>query len=154
MKNLLTLFTIFLSFSLSAQSIARSNINAIGGVYNNGSIALSQSVGQSANTQVFNNQGYLRQGFQQSSPRHFSSENIEIGLFPNPNEGQFSFTVQGGIDGLSYSIIDVQGRQVKNSTQIQFSQTQVTVQNFAAGVYILSIQNQKGIVQQEKFIIY
>ncbi len=154
MKNLLTLLTIIISFSLSAQSIVRSNINAVGGVYNNGSLVLSQSIGQSANTKVFKNQGYLRQGFQQSSPRHFSTEEIEIGLFPNPNDGQFSFTLQGGINGLSFSILDVQGRHVKNSTPIQNSQTQVTVQNFAAGVYILSIQNQKGIVQQEKFIIY
>lgn len=155
MKNLVLLTSLLISCSLSAQSIVRSNINAIGAVQRSGSLVLSQSIGQPSNTAVFENHEYLRQGFQQASAQHFRSDNIQITLFPNPNNGNFSFMIEGNKEALSYSIIDVQGRSIRSKNKINdTTNAQVRLNNLAAGIYLLVLYSDKKILTQEKFIVY
>lgn len=67
---------------------------------------------------------------------------VNVLIWPNPNEGQFSIRLEG-IDGQKEAhIIDLNGRTVQKIT-IKGTQ-QVNIHNLQAGTYILSIPNAFG----------
>lgn len=155
-----TLLIVFLSFSIAAQSqaIKRSSIGAVGNSFENNSIKLNQSVGQnSVHDKIENTEIILRQGFQQPERKssNKASNLIDIHVFPNPNEGEFTALI--GIDRneeFNFTLTDSQGRIIMNDSKINTVENNFSVHNATQkGTYILRIVTKSGKFGQAKLII-
>ena len=139
----------FITFSLivsqfSAQEIVRSTIGAFGSSIGNGTISIQQTVGQpSATTFVKNEDGSaLRQGFHQ--PYYYEIERNELNatIYPNPNNGQFSFQVDlQENESYTYLLLDQAGKEVLKNSSSGNQLTDVSIEQPATGMYHLQISS-------------
>ena len=74
----------------------------------------------------------------------------KIFVFPNPVKDELSLVVQNP-QGLSYRLFDMLGKQLM-SDQIRSETTQINMQNFRAGVYVMHLLNNGQQIQSLKII--
>jgi hypothetical protein len=148
MKILTFLLVSIYSFTSNSQQIVRSTIGSIGSSMGNGTITVQQTAGQpSATTFVKNNDGSaLRQGFHQ--PYYFEIERNDLNatIYPNPNNGQFSFqvAVEDNV-AFDYQLVDQQGRSVLKNSGSGNNLIEVNIEQPATGLYHLQISSGKRI---------
>jgi hypothetical protein len=147
-KQLLVILCIMFLAKISAQEntvASGSDITGSGG-------SVSQSIGQVFYISASDNTTTVSQGVQQ--PYIISVEtgldekriNLELGIFPNPTVGYVTL-ITGNIDldGLNYSVSDLNGKQLINETVIA-PETIISFGQFANGAYLVKIfQNRKQI---------
>ncbi len=144
-KNTFCFITLSLLVSqFSAQEIVRSTIGAFGSSIGNGTISIQQTVGQpSATTFVKNEDGSaLRQGFHQ--PYYYEIERNELNatIYPNPNNGQFSFQVDlQENEFYTYLLLDQAGKEVLKNSGSGNQLTDVSIEQPATGMYHLQISS-------------
>ncbi|NBR14818.1 MAG: T9SS C-terminal target domain-containing protein [Crocinitomicaceae bacterium] len=141
--------TSFLFFSclvfqiVFSQTISRSSIGSLGSSSNNDGITIQQSVGQPSLVNHVNVEGTgLRQGFQQ--PISFIEEQNELNvlLYPNPNQGEFSFIVEESTEiKLQYQLFDHQGKLIFQGTTDSNLLTPITIQQPTPGMYHLKVSD-------------
>jgi len=135
-------FIIAISFTSFSQQIVRSTIGSIGSSMGNGTVTVQQTAGQpSATTYVkYNDGSALRQGFHQ--PYYIETERNDLNatIFPNPNNGQFSFqvAVEEGF-AFEYQLRDQQGRLVLKNSGNGNNLIEVNIEQPATGMYHLQI---------------
>jgi hypothetical protein len=137
----LLLFVVSIKDSFS-QQIVRSTIGSIGYTMSNGTITVQQTAGQpSATTFVKNNDGSaIRQGFHQPYYYEIERNDLNATIYPNPNNGQFSFqvAVDEGV-AFNYQLIDQQGRSVLKNSGSGNNLIEVNIEKPATGMYHLQI---------------
>jgi hypothetical protein len=145
MRNYL-LFTLFIlgSFSYFSQQIVRSTIGSIGSSMGNGTITVQQTAGQPSATSFVKNEdgSALRQGFHQ--PYYYEIERNELNatIFPNPNNGQFSFQVDlQENESYTYLLLDQAGKEVLKNSGSGNQLTDVSIEQPATGMYHLQISS-------------
>jgi hypothetical protein len=144
MKILIFLTLIFLAIpTIYAQTLTRSVIGSFGSSASNDGITLQQSVGQPAlvNNENFEGTG-LRQGFQQ--PISFIEEQNELNvlLYPNPNQGEFSFIVNEDTEiKLQYQLFDQQGKLIFQGQTDSNLLTPISIQQPSPGMYHLKVSD-------------
>lgn len=144
MKKLILFGIVFWIYSTSnAQIITRSSIGSFGSSANNDGITILQSVGQPAlvNHENFEGTG-LRQGFQQ--PIYFIEEQNELNvlLYPNPNQGEFSFIVDEATEIiLQYQLFDQQGKLIFQGKTDSNLLTPIKIQQPTPGMYHLKVSD-------------
>lgn len=144
-KNTFCFITLSLLVSqFSAQEIVRSTIGAFGSSIGNGTISIQQTVGQpSATTFVKNEDGSaLRQGFHQ--PYYYEIERNELNatIYPNPNNGQFSFQVDlQENESYTFLLLDQAGKEVLKNSGSGNQLTDVSIEQPATGMYHLQISS-------------
>lgn len=146
MRKIISFFVFILmvtSFSYS-QTIVRSTIGSIGSSVENGTITVQQTAGQpSATTFVKNEDGSaLRQGFHQ--PYYYEIERNELNatIYPNPNNGQFSFQVElQENESYTYVLLDQAGKEVLKNSGSGNQLTDVSIEQPATGMYHLQISS-------------
>ena len=143
MKFIISSFGLILHLSLFSQQIVRSNIGSFGNSTTNDGITLQQSVGQPAlvNNENFEGTG-LRQGFQQ--PISFIEEQNELNvrLYPNPNQGEFSFIVEEDTEiKLQYQLFDQQGKLIFQGKTDSNLLTPISIQQPSPGMYHLKVSD-------------
>lgn len=141
-----------LNYSVYAQEIKRSSINSIGTTRSSHNIRISQSVGQAGVTgTAVSHSTTLRQGFQQ--PLILTSEDetreIQITVFPNPNNGEFTFlTNLDDQQHFSYQIADASGRIIRKDNGAGGQRIEVqlatSTQSGAYTMFITTEKNWKG----------
>jgi hypothetical protein len=91
---LLFLFAIG-SLTTFSQQIVRSTIGSIGSSMGNGTVTVQQTAGQPSATSFVKNENgsALRQGFHQPYYYEIERNDLNATIYPNPNNGQFSFQV-------------------------------------------------------------
>ena len=149
-KVIITLFIcLILNYSVHAQEIKRSSINSIGTSSSSENIRISQSVGQAGVTgTAVSNSTTMRQGFQQ--PFILTSENesreIQITVFPNPNNGEFTFlTNLDKQEHFSYQITDASGRIIRKDNGVGGQRVEVQLSsNTQSGAYTMFITTEKN----------
>ncbi len=137
-------FLICFCFSLSnskAQQIIRSSIGSLGSSVQNGSVFIQQTAGQASlvGNQKTENTG-LRQGFIQ--PIQFIEEQNELNvlLYPNPNQGEFSFLVnQTSDEPINYLLLDQNGKLLLQSESLPNQLTPISIENPTPGMYHLKV---------------
>ncbi len=144
MKKLILFGIVFWIYSTSnAQIITRSSIGSFGSSANNDGIIIQQSVGQPALVNHVNIEGTgLRQGFQQ--PISFIEEQNELNvlLYPNPNQGEFSFIVDEATEIiLQYQLFDQQGKLIFQGKTDSNLLTPITIQQPTPGMYHLKVSD-------------
>jgi hypothetical protein len=140
------------------QAIQRSTIGSIGNVIGTESIKLSQSVGQlSVHETVNNEQVLLRQGFQQASNDFYNyhANGLAITVFPNPNNGQFTISIDSMRSGsYAYRLVALSGQLIEEGkTTNNFSTINVS-SKVTTGTYILQITAEDGVSAQHKLVIF
>lgn len=137
------LLTLVVQTNLSAQQISRSSISSSGMTEMKGGIIIQQSVGQPALVNHVNVDGTgLRQGFQQ--PIYFIEEQNELNvrLYPNPNQGEFSFIVEEDTEiKLQYQLFDQQGKLIFQGKTDSNLLTPISIQQPTPGMYHLKISD-------------
>ena len=149
MRNYL-LFTLFLlgSFSYFSQQIVRSTIGSIGSSMGNGTITVQQTAGQPSATSFVKNEdgSALRQGFHQPYYYEIERNDLNATIYPNPNNGQFSFQVDlSENESYNYVVIDQAGKEVLKNTATGNQLTEVSIKQPATGLYHLQITSGKRI---------
>ena len=141
---LLSSFVVLASFSFG-QKIVRSTIGAIGSSSNQNGIIIQQSVGQPALTSNDKSEiGMgLRQGFIQPVCFETVSNDLNVILYPNPNQGDFSFQADIEEDETyDYEILDLQGKVVIRGQANGNELVEVSILNPARGMYHLNVSTE------------
>jgi hypothetical protein len=143
-KITLLLFTFFIFQIGFSQTITRSSIGSFGSSVSNDGITIQQTLGQpSLVTNEINEEGTgLRQGFQQ--PIYFEVESNELNatLFPNPNNGQFSFQAELEESvSYAYELYDQNGKLLERNTAFGNTIVPVSILNPSAGMYHLKLSS-------------
>ena len=139
----LFLLILFSLNNLSAQSLTRSVIGSFGNSSSMDGITLQQSVGQPALVNHVNVDGTgLRQGFQQ--PIYFIEEknDLNVTLYPNPNQGEFSFIVEESSEiKLQFQLFDQQGKLIFQGKTDANVLTPISIQQPTPGMYHLKVNS-------------
>ncbi len=77
--------------------------------------------------------------------------NDAISLYPNPSNDEVSIAFNDGVI-ISYSVIDLQGREIANSANVNAKSLTMDVANFNAGSYIVVVETSKGTAQQKLIV--
>ena len=154
MKRKKTMLTLLLLAGMSISALhAQQSANAAGGDATGSGGSASYSLGQVVYTAVSGSSGTSNQGVQQ--PYEFFVTGItetpgiglEVSAFPNPTPAILNLKIEGGKDltGMSYQLFDVTGKQLI-ARQVSANLSQIAMQNFASGTYMLRVlENQKTI---------
>jgi hypothetical protein len=142
-KSVLTAFAItFLSISAFSQKITRSTIGSFGSTASSNNVTIQQTAGQpSATSHINKNDGSgIRQGFHQAFYAHPEYNELNALIFPNPNNGTFSFQVDlANEEKFSYQLTDQTGRILINEQSNGNTLVPVNVNQPIAGMYHLFI---------------
>ena len=142
-KSVLTAFAItFLSISAFSQKITRSTIGSFGSTASSNNVTIQQTAGQpSATSHINKNDGSgIRQGFHQAFYAHPEYNELNALIFPNPNNGIFSFQVDlPNNEQFTYQLSDQSGRLLLNEKSIGNSLVPVELYQPTAGMYHLFI---------------
>jgi len=153
---LLSSFVVLAYFSFG-QKIVRSTIGAIGSSSNHNGIIIQQSVGQPAltsNDKSENGMG-LRQGFIQPIWYETESNDLNLMIYPNPNQGDFSFQADIEEDlNYDYEILDLQGKVVIRGKVSGNELVEVSIVNPARGMYHLNVKTEDNTSAFTIHVIY
>jgi hypothetical protein len=143
-KISLLIFGFFIFQIGFSQTITRSSIGSFGSSVSNDGITIQQTLGQpSLVTNEINEEGTgLRQGFQQ--PIYFIEEQneLKVKLYPNPNQGEFSFIVEEDTEiKLQYQLFDQQGKLIFQGQTEANLLTPVSIQQPSPGMYHLKVSD-------------
>ena len=142
MKKTLSFIVVLLShFVLNAQFTTRSTIGSLGTTSSNDGISIQQTIGQpsSVNHSKVEDIG-LRQGFHQPITFIEEQNDLNVNLYPNPNNGEFSFIVNEISDAsISYQLFDQQGKLLFQNSALTNKLTPVSIQNPSPGMYHLKV---------------
>lgn len=80
---------------------------------------------------------------------------IEVSLYPNPNNGSFNFKVITTEDNLELSVLDITGRTVVNLGKYNnlYKGVEIDVPELANGVYFIQVSNSETQLVKKKFVI-
>lgn len=86
------------------------------------------------------------------------TQDYKIGIYPNPTTGNLTVNFfSGAVNNVIISLEDVTGKQLlSQATQTEqgYSSNQLNLQEFANGIYLLKITNNKGqLIKTEKVIL-
>jgi hypothetical protein len=154
-------FTVFIFLLLSnivtGQRIVRSTIGTSGHSNSGGKIFIQHSIGQpSLTTNEFNdiNKIGISQGFQQSINLLSKNRELQLFVYPNPNNGKFYFKPPFNYNEFfTYQIIDPLGKLIFNKSGQGNIITEVDLNLVAPGAYYLQVRS-INITLNCKIIIY
>ena len=125
-----------------AQRITHSVIGSLGSSSNTDGTIYQQSIGQPAivTHEKSDNGTGLRQGFLQPFTFTVESNELDVHLFPNPNQGEFSFQVNVDNDTkFNYQLFDQSGKLIEFNSAIGNTLVPVKILNPAQGLYHLKV---------------
>jgi hypothetical protein len=137
----LVVFFLLTKEVIYAQKITHSVIGSLGSSSNTDGTIYQQSIGQPAIVTNEKNDGTgLRQGFIQPLTFTIERNDLNVILFPNPNQGDFAFQVN--VDNntkFNYQLFDQSGKLIEFSSAAGNSLVPVKISNPAQGLYHLKI---------------
>lgn len=145
-SRFIILFLIFQTKgALFSQRITHSVIGSLGSSSNTDGTIYQQSIGQPAivTHEKSDNGTGLRQGFLQPLTFTVEINELDVHLFPNPNQGEFAFQVNVENDTkFNYQLFDQSGKLIEFSSAIGNSLVPVKISNPAQGLYHLKVSTE------------
>ena len=140
----LVVFFLLTKEAINAQKIAHSVIGTLGATSNSEGTIFQQSIGQPAIVTNEKNDGTgLRQGFLQPFTFTIESNELNVNLFPNPNQGEFAFQVNVENDTkFNYQLFDQSGKLIEFNSAIGNTLVPVKISNPAQGLYHLQVSTE------------
>ncbi len=154
MKNLASILflVIFLVPGIKSQSILATS----GDYFENDDISLSWTLGEPVTETLASTSFILTQGFQQSKLTLVgikdlnNQDDYEISLYPNPAQNFINIKTSK-FEHLNYSISDINGKLLKEVNAVS-EQTELSVNELPASIYIIEIRDNKKLVRTYKLI--
>ncbi len=151
---------LFLCFSVSLSYsqilIQRSSINSFGSVVQKNNLRLSQSAGQPSNIGRMTDEEnrFIQQGFQQPIYTSRIENEIELVIFPNPNNGYFSVQSNSWLEGnIKLRLYDSQGRLYFSHPYDSGRLFNVTIPDrLESGLYTIVVKDKQSIYSQKLII--
>jgi hypothetical protein len=78
-------------------------------------------------------------------------EDYGISLFPNPVKDELTLKIENFVQGTTYRIFDINGRLIE-AGRILAQQTQIDMQGFTSGNYILVVEQSGRQIQSFKIV--
>lgn len=148
MKSVITtIICLLATISLSAQSLERQVIGSGGQFADQASGSLSFTVGEAVTLSAVHQDAQLTQGFQQETGQGTTSApaakdlTVSLIVFPNPATDVLKINSDlylKGIATLSYSILDLQGREVFSGTVVSDGGS-IDLSSLAASGYVIRL---------------
>jgi hypothetical protein len=120
--------------------------------------SVSYTVGQVFYTTNTAATGTVSQGvqhpfdFQTLSNPELTTVNLSALTYPNPTSDYVTLKISdSALDGLSYTLFDITGKAISNGT-ITNGDTQISMQQFAIGIYILKVNRHNQGLKTFKII--
>lgn len=152
--------TVFLVsvFMMPLSVFSQKNIVSSGGNATGTGGSMSYTIGQVSYKTISGSNGKINEGVQQPieifvlGNDNFQEIKLEISLYPNPatsilNLNFGSYT----IENFNYQIFDNLGKSIKKG-KILKSETQLNIENFSNGIYLLQISNNQKALKTFKII--
>jgi hypothetical protein len=154
-KNILLLCVLFSTYSIYSQTA----ITSSGGTAIGEGGSATYSIGQLVYTTQIQNNVSIAQGVQQAyefqevlSNLEILTTNLTLLAYPNPTSDNFVLSISDNFqDNLTYILFDVQGKPCINGI-IRDLTTQISIQNFANGIYFLRVANPNSSIKVFKII--
>lgn len=153
-KNILLLCVLFSTFSIYSQTA----ITSSGGTAIGEGGSATYSIGQLVYTTQIQNNVSIAQGVQQAyefqvlSNLDVLTTNLILLAYPNPTSDNFVLSISDNFqDNLTYTLFDIQGKQIING-DIKYPITQISIQNFANGIYFLRVAHPNSSIKVIKII--
>ena len=132
------------SFSINAQALERSVVAAAGQSFSNPAYSLKFTIGEPV-TQTLVNGNELSQGFQQewlviTAVEDPGVESLDALVYPNPTFGKVNIETD---EQVRMSVFDGFGKSVYTES-ISSGKSEFDITQYAAGFYILVLQNKEG----------
>jgi hypothetical protein len=145
---LLLLFIVGFIENSQTQTLVRSVIGSAGNSTINSEIRVQQSIGQPSNvTNEKTDQLFISQGFLKSSLLRVSAQDLILSLYPNPNNGEFSFFLNLDSDeSFKYTLTDAAGKLVLSGDSSGSTLIQINEKNLLTGMYFINVYSQKGML--------
>jgi hypothetical protein len=149
-KYLFSSLSLLLIFNLSfSQQIVRSTMSCLGSTYADNGMLISQTVGQSSNTMVFNNGNMkLNQGFQQPIYSMYVEpeyDPIDFQIYPNPSKGESLLKLNNKLDDYTVTVHDAQGKIIEIIPDQSESAMWLKLHEYKPGSYTITINTRKRI---------
>lgn len=150
MKSLSFLFfCLFLVTIVSAQEV----VSTQGDSYSNSSGIVDFTIGEVVINTLNDGSNDLTQGFHQTNWTITSVEDISnynVSIFPNPTDDVINVKTSV-FEGVYYLFYDINGKLLKEGN-LTSGQTPIDVSQFAAGSYILTLNNKSKNLKKIKLI--
>ena len=167
-KQILFILLLVPLLGISQQSFEQFTFNSQGDYYEGEEMSISWTIGDLVTESVTLDRSMLTQGFHQpillrgNSPQFAIQEDLLnedfnerssdlesellVSVYPNPTDGVFNVSVQGGNELFFVEILDVTGKKVlsKSSTT---SISEIDLSSFDAGIYYLQILEKDQTIQ-------
>ena len=130
------------SLTSFSQQIVRSTLGSIGSSMGNGTVTVQQTAGQPSVISFVKNEdgSAIRQGFHQPYFYEIERDDLNVTIYPNPNNVKFSFQV--AVDeniAFDYQLMDQQGRSVLKNSASGNNLIEVNIEQPSTGMYHLLI---------------
>ena len=134
-------------FTPEIQAQEQNVVASAGGTFSNSSFRIDATLGEVA-TQTATNGGLIAisEGFHQpitsiTSTEEFSSA-LEVTVFPNPSTNVLNIQTKN-FQEIQYQLFTIDGKRLETA-DLNHMQTQISMTSYAAGQYLLVLQNKAG----------
>ena len=139
---LITILSCLASFGWG-QKIVRSSIGTLGSSQTVNDFLLQSTVGQaSLTTTEKSGEGLvLRQGFQQPVIIESEQNDLNVIVYPNPSNGDFTIKTDITVNNLyTFSIFDQYGCLIESGTALANESKEISIPNPQTGIYHLAVK--------------
>jgi hypothetical protein len=147
-RSILFIFTILITFSLSAQ-VKQEVIASAGGYSVASGVSLSWTLGETIIPTFTNGNLTLTHGFQQQLIVTAVEENLEdvvkVTLYPNPASDVVNIKLESPLDGeVKLFLLDSRGKLIKTDFMEETAvEKEINLQDLPAGLYLLKMTKGK-----------
>lgn len=147
------------SISFVTNSYAQESIVVTGGKGTGIGGDANYSIGQIADIQLKGSGGSAQQGIQLPyeiatlGNDKFDEISLVMTAFPNPVIDELNLIVDHNkFEALSYNLFDMNGKIISKASNVTSSETKVSMQGLAQGVYFLAVNNNSKAIKTFKII--
>lgn len=151
---------LFISASLVGQTLTRQVISSIGASSNSTGNYVSHTIGQpTPPSSTTNNNLALRQGFEQPPKVKIIKKTdtfISLNIFPNPNDGAFTLTVDTKEENetYTYEIYDLVGKLMQTGSGVGRNERFIKLPSSTGrSVYLIKVKTINGDAGDGKIIV-
>ena len=77
---------------------------------------------------------------------------LDFGIYPNPSSNEITIELEALQPGMTWSVLDIQGRKVKEGL-VKSKRQVIDVNNLKSGVYFVLLMGEKAVLGKQKLLV-